>query len=131
MSTSRKKAASAGHVDLQELREQEVLRANRELAAYFKGRRTEREARAALKIIKAFIRDREHLDPEKRRPLPGSGPAQQRKRAGKPRASVATRRRRRPVKSKTPAGAVTASGSSSHEDRVGEQRGIAVAFPHD
>ena len=54
-----------------EIREQEVLRANRELAAYFKGQRTEREARAALKIIKAFIRDRERLDPASRRPLPG------------------------------------------------------------
>jgi len=54
------------------MREQEVLRATRELAAYFKGRRTEREARAALKIIKAFIRDRERIDPAKRRPLPGA-----------------------------------------------------------
>jgi hypothetical protein len=57
----------------QEMRDQEVLRANRELAAYFKGRRTEREARAALKIIKAFVRDREHQDPKSRRPLPGAG----------------------------------------------------------
>jgi hypothetical protein len=55
-----------------DIRNQEVLRANRELAAYFKGKRTEREARAALKIIKAFIRDREKLDPSKRRPLPGA-----------------------------------------------------------
>ena len=55
-----------------ETRNQEVLRANRELAAYFKGKRTEREARAALKIIKAFVRDRERLDPAKRRPLPGA-----------------------------------------------------------
>jgi len=54
------------------MRDQEVLRANRELAAYFRGRRTEREARAALKIIKAFIRDRERLDAGKRRPLPGA-----------------------------------------------------------
>ena len=57
-----------------EVREEEVRRANRELAAYFKGRRTEREARAALKIIKAFIRDREHTDPAQRRPLPGVRP---------------------------------------------------------
>src|ERR1700681_1987009 len=56
----------------QERRDQEVLRANRELAAYFKGRRTEREARAALKIIKAFVRDRERRD-VKSRPLPGLG----------------------------------------------------------
>ena len=55
----------------QEMRDQEVLRANRELAAYFKGRRTEREARAALKIIKAFVRDRERRDAKSRPPLPG------------------------------------------------------------
>ena len=53
------------------MRDQEVVRANRELAAYFKGRRTEREARAALKIIKAFVRDRERSDSRSRRPLPG------------------------------------------------------------
>ena len=56
----------------QELRNQEVLRANRELAAYFKGRRTEREARAALKTIKAFVRDRERRDAKSRPPLPGA-----------------------------------------------------------
>ena len=50
------------------VRDQEVLRANRELAAYFKGRRTEREARAALKIIKAFVRDRERRDPAGKSP---------------------------------------------------------------
>jgi hypothetical protein len=55
----------------QELHNQEVMRANRELAAYFKGQRTEREARAALKIIKAFVRDRERLDAASRPPLPG------------------------------------------------------------
>jgi hypothetical protein len=53
------------------MRDQEVVRANRELAAYFKGQRTEREARAALKIIKAFVRDRERADARNRRPLPG------------------------------------------------------------
>ena len=55
-----------------QIRDQEVMRANKELAAYFKGRRTEREARAALKTIKAFVRDRERADPKNRRPLPGS-----------------------------------------------------------
>ena len=55
-----------------ETRDQEVMRANKELAAYFKGRRTEREARAALKTIKAFVRDRERRVPATRRPLPGS-----------------------------------------------------------
>src|SRR6266850_2882896 len=57
----------------QAMRDQEVLRANRELAAYFKGRRTEREARAALKIIKAFVRERERRDARSRPPLPGAG----------------------------------------------------------
>lgn len=52
------------------MRDQEVLRANGELAAYFHGQRTEREARAALKIIKAFIRDREHREARSRPPLP-------------------------------------------------------------
>jgi len=56
--------------DEREMRDQEVLRANRELAAYFKGRRTEREARAALKIIKAYVRDRERRDPKSRPPFP-------------------------------------------------------------
>lgn len=56
---------------VRELRDQEVLRANRELAAYFKGLRTEREARAALKTIKAFVRDREKQDEGSRLPLPG------------------------------------------------------------
>ena len=56
----------------QGLRDQEVLRANRELAAYFKGRRTEREARGALKVIKAFVRDRQRLDTKGRPPLPGA-----------------------------------------------------------
>jgi hypothetical protein len=55
----------------QAMRDEEVLRATRELAAYFKGRRTEREARAALKIIKAFVRGRERLDAKARPPLPG------------------------------------------------------------
>jgi hypothetical protein len=54
-----------------EMRDQEVRRANRELAAYFKGLRTEREARAALKIIKAYVREREREDPRNRPPLPG------------------------------------------------------------
>ncbi len=62
-----------GHSPEMDARNQEVRRANRELAAYFRGQRTEREARAALKIVKAFIRDRERLDPAARPPLPGAG----------------------------------------------------------
>ena len=53
-----------------DMRAQEVLRANRELAAYFRGRRTEREARAALKTIKAFVKEREKRDAGSRPPLP-------------------------------------------------------------
>ena len=69
----RREAAVAGHGGgEQELRDQEVQRANRELAAYFKGRRTGREARAALKIIKAFVRHRERQDAKSRPPLPGT-----------------------------------------------------------
>lgn len=74
MASTGKKTLPSDPVE-QEIRGQEVLRANKELAAYFKGRRTEREARAALKIIKAFIRDRERVDPASRRPLPGAEPS--------------------------------------------------------
>jgi hypothetical protein len=102
MSTSRKGAPSRHSIDPQDLREQEVLRANRELAAYFKGRRTEREARAALKIVKAFIRDREHTDPAKRRPLPGAAAPDQ-KRAAARRHVRARRRKRTPANESPPA----------------------------
>ncbi|HEY6212207.1 MAG TPA: hypothetical protein VIW45_07970 [Vicinamibacterales bacterium] len=72
---ARKKRAdpSAGTGE-QAMRDQEVLRANRELAAYFKGKRTGREAKAALKIIKAFVRDRERQPAKDRAPLPGAAP---------------------------------------------------------
>jgi hypothetical protein len=70
MTRLRKRPTSPNRPADDEVRNQEVLRATRELAAYFKGRRTEREARAALKIIKAFIRERERSDPATRRPLP-------------------------------------------------------------
>jgi len=69
---SRARDTATTHAAEDEIRDHEVLRANRELAAYFRGHRTEREARAALKIIKAFIRDRERVEPGKRRPLPGA-----------------------------------------------------------
>jgi hypothetical protein len=94
MNTSKKGAASHTGIDQQELREQEVLRANRELAAYFKGRRTEREARAALKIVKAFIRDRERIDLAKRRPLSGAE-ARPQKRAAARKTTRASKRRKR------------------------------------
>jgi hypothetical protein len=71
MAVTPKRSISLRNPGDQDMRDQEVFRANRELAAYFRGRRTEREARAALKIIKAFIRERERTDPARRRPLPG------------------------------------------------------------
>jgi hypothetical protein len=86
----RKRSTNAEAPGEQEIRSQEVLRANKELAAYFKGQRTEREARAALKIIKAFIRDRERIDPASRPPLPGAGKSAARE--GRPTAVKKTRR---------------------------------------
>jgi hypothetical protein len=62
----------------QAVRDQEVMRANRELAAYFRGRRTEREARAALKILRAYVRARARMDPKTRPPLPGAKPSKER-----------------------------------------------------
>ena len=70
MGPRRKTVVSRESAGEQEMRDQEVLRANKELAAYFSGQRTEREARAALKVIKAFVRDRARLDPKSRLPLP-------------------------------------------------------------
>jgi hypothetical protein len=78
------------------MRDQEVLRANRELTAYFKGLRTEREARAALKIIKAYVRSRERQDPRQRTPLPAA------RRAAPTRAVKPTRRVRRRPKPASP-----------------------------
>jgi hypothetical protein len=80
----------------QEMRDQEVLRAKKELAAYFNGQRTEREARAALKIIKAFIRDRERRDARSRPPLPGSDALKIPKAAADRKAVSARRERNRP-----------------------------------
>ncbi len=71
MATRRKRSDGGDTPGERDMRAQEVVRANRELAAYFRGRRTEREARAALKIIKAFVREREQRDPQHRPPLPG------------------------------------------------------------
>ena len=104
MSPQRKRAAPGNTENIendQEIRGQEVLRANKELAAYFKGRRTEREARAALKIIKAFIRDRERVDPGNRRPLPGA----EQPKAPRPAAKAATAsaaKKRRPTRVRRP-----------------------------
>jgi hypothetical protein len=115
MGASHKRSRHGGDRDEQDIRDQEVLRANRELAAYFKGRRTEREARAALKVIKAFIRDREEIAPASRRPLPGMRPA-------KP-ASGGRRRKVSTVLSVLPQHAERAAGSASEDveaDAAGE-----------
>jgi len=94
-----------------EMRDQEVVRAARELAAYFKGRRTEREARAALKIIKAFVRDRERQDAKTRRPLPGLRPPK----PARPARPTKTRKRR---SAQPPAAAPPVhSPSDSNDDR--------------
>src|SRR5437764_11394109 len=103
MPSSPKRSATPTRPDEQQIREQEVLRANKELAAYFKGRRTEREARAALKIIKAFVRDRERRDAGRRPPLPGAHPV-------KPAKEIRSRRRPR----RTP-------GEKPHESAVPAQ----------
>ena len=83
MAQERKPGSTSESALEREMRDQEVLRANRELAAYFKGRRTEREARAALKIIRAFVRDLERHDPRSRPPLPGADMAKRPKRLRK------------------------------------------------
>jgi hypothetical protein len=88
MRPARRGARAASSPD--EIRDQEVQRAWRELSAYFKGKRTEREARAALKIIKAFVRERERTQPSARRPLPG-------RKAAPPPVKRRTRRRTKPA----------------------------------
>ena len=98
-----------------EIRDQEVLRATRELAAYFKGRRTEREARAALKIIKAFVRDRERRDPVTRAPLPGTRPANRPKQVANRKAGgEGGQRKRRKLRRKSQ-GPWSASGTEAME----------------
>jgi len=91
----RRDTADAAHsAGEREMRDQEVLRANRELAAYFKGRRTEREARAALKIIKAFVRHRERQDAKSRPALPGARATPKPLRAVKRRSATRSRSHR-------------------------------------
>lgn len=94
MSPTHKTGGKRNSAGVQEARDQEVLRANRELAAFFKGRRTEGEARAALKTIKAFVRDRERQEPGERAPLPGAkAKSTPQKKATKSPAIRATRRK--------------------------------------
>jgi hypothetical protein len=98
MAQRHKSAVTRDSADEQTMRDQEVVRANRELAAYFKGRRTEREARGALKIIKAFVRDRERQDAKSRPPLPGASVAKAAKELTNRRIAIPTggRDRRKP-----------------------------------
>ena len=96
MRQQQKHGITRENADEQLMRDQEVLRANRELAAYFKGRRTEREARTALKIIKAFVRDRERMDAKSRPALPGFGTARMPKPA-KPEKSRKPKKPKKPV----------------------------------
>jgi hypothetical protein len=88
----------------QQMRDREVLRANKDLAAYFRGDRTEREARAALKIIKAFVRDRERRDAGSRPPLPGAQTARpntpRKRRAAATEETLQTKSRRASAKKK-------------------------------
>jgi hypothetical protein len=79
----------------QAIRDHEVLRANKELAAYFRGERTEREARSALKIIKAFVRSREESDPKNRPPLPSRRPPNTVRKAASRKAAKPRVRRRK------------------------------------
>jgi hypothetical protein len=113
-SERRKPAVSRESGAEQDVRNQEVLRANRELAAYFKGQRTEREARAALKIIKAFVRDRERRDPKSRAPLPGLDGAKTPKSPATAR-RAATRAVQRSRRTPRPAGSPSASPAPSSE----------------
>ena len=69
--TKRRKPGTGDDSAEQQMRDAEVLRANAELASYFEGQRTEREARAALKTLKAFVKDRGRRGAKSRRPLPG------------------------------------------------------------
>jgi hypothetical protein len=102
----------------QEMRDQEVLRANRELTAYFKGRRTEREARAALKIIKAFVRDREHRDATSRPALPGTAVAKTPKEVANRKAAITTGAQQRQKPRRTPQGKLSRSATASIEPQV-------------
>jgi hypothetical protein len=93
----------------QALRDQEVMRANRELAAYFRGQRTEREARAALKILRAYVRERARMDPKVRPALPGMKPPPDRT-VKRPAGKRGTRRRS--ATNASTAGAVVEAGLS-------------------
>ena len=113
-----KARVTADSASEQEMRDQEVLRANRELAAYFKGRRTEREARSALKIIKAFVRDRERRNAGSRTPLPGREVGKMSETSGNRRAAHETGERHRPRRRRRPQEKASKSVAASIESPV-------------
>lgn len=118
MGQRRKPDVSRESTAEQEMRDQEVLRANRELAAYFRGRRTEREARAALKILKAFVRDRERRDARTRAPLPGTDAATTPKQVTNQKAANASGERQRRKPRRKPQGKSSKSATASIEPQV-------------
>ena len=106
MSGREKPGAIRARAD-QEVRDKEVIRANRELAAYFRGQRTEREARAALKTIKSYVRERERQDPGSRLPLPGmrAAPAGTRPASKTSNKRIAAPKPARPLRERKPSAA--------------------------
>jgi hypothetical protein len=118
----------AGNPARDEMRDQEVVRATGELAAYFKGRRTEREARAALKTIKAFIKERERSDSARRRPLPGlepiEAPAHEASRKGSKGATTARRKPRRRGRDRTVSDPVESQQAAETNDTPSQDNPI-------
>jgi hypothetical protein len=123
MGQQRKSGVTGDSASEQEIRNQEVLRANRELAAYFKGRRTEREARAALKIIKAFVRDRERRDAGRRAPLPGATAVRGAKEPKHRKAARSTGERRRSKQSRRPHDEASKGEAASIEPQITSETG--------
>ena len=114
------------------MRDQEVLRANKELAAYFRGNRTEREARAALKIIKAFVRDRERRDVGSRPPLPGTRASTATSQARKRQAAAS--RSAHPIKKRPQAAKKTSARTRPPADASmspGPETSGAIDSPHE
>lgn len=127
MAQRRKALVSHDTAAEQEMRDQEVLRANKELAAYFSGQRTEREARAALKVLKAFVRDRERRDTKSRPPLPGAKAAKTRKSVANRKAARDGGERRRPKPRRKAATAHSKAAAAAVERPVNPPRPPSLA----
>lgn len=127
MGQRNKRSGSHERVVDHEMRGQELIRAKRELAAYFKGRRTEREARAALKVIKAFVRDRERLDPKNRPVIPGVRPAKVAKNAARLEAESGGSKRRRRKSGRKPHNASPRAAVVSIESQMSSRGGQSDA----